>query len=162
MNNKEIMTKASQYFDTKADSMFYNEWQQKFFKLTDYPQTFDKAKHVYLSAIKQKLSQMQNVSETEDLFNADSALTKEQIFDIVTDVTELAMATPDDVVEADFKQIASIVNSRLSKADSQITVKQVRQSKPVWQKYVAESSDDSKSLLNECAELFLQTSNLAV
>ncbi|MDC2828951.1 hypothetical protein PO250_01195 [Limosilactobacillus mucosae] len=159
MNNKEIMAKASQYFDTKADSMFYNEWQQKFFKLTDYPRTFDKAKHVYLSAIEQKLSQMQNVSETEDLFNADSALTKEQIFDIVT---ELAMATPDDVVEADFKQIASIVNSRLSKADSQITVKQVRQSKPVWQKYVAESSDDSESLMNECAELFLQTSNLAV
>lgn len=155
MNNKEIMAKASQYFDTNADCMFYNEWQQAFFKLKDYPQIFEQAKHAYLSAIEQKLSQGQNVSDTADFFAIDSVLTKEQTFNIVT---ELAMATPDETVDADFERIASIVNSHLAKAGKTITAEQLRHCKPVWQKYVAESSD-GESVLNECAELFVKEQN---
>lgn len=146
------MAKASQYFDANADNAFYNEWQQAFFKLKNYPQIFEQAKYAYLSAIEQKLSQGQNVSDTVDFFAVDSVLTKEQTFNIVT---ELAIVTPDETVDADFERIASIVNSRLAKAGKTITTEQVRQSKPVWQKYVAESSD-GESALNECAELFIK------
>lgn len=155
MDSKEIMAKASRYFDTNADCTFYNEWQQAFFKLKDYPQIFEQVKHTYLSAIEQKLSQGQNVSDTVDFFAVDSVLTKEQAFNIVT---ELAMVTPDETVDADFERIASIVNSRLAKADKTITTEQVHQSKPVWQKYVAESSD-GESVLNECAGLFVKERN---
>lgn len=147
MNDKETMAKAEQYFDAEADNMFYNEWQQEFFKLTDYPEIFEKAKQAYLSAVQAKLAQGQDIDDSTDFFAVDAVMDKDQIFDVIQ---ELAMETPDDAVTADFKRIASIASARLGK---KITGEQVRHCKPVWEKYVAEACGD-EAVLTECAELF--------